>query len=48
MNNLGLAYVKIGRTDLAIDEFERILQKYPQNAGARQNLQILTAGVPSR
>jgi Flp pilus assembly protein TadD len=48
MNNLGLAYVKIGRPDLAIDEFKRVLQMDPQNESARNNLQILSAGVPSR
>ena len=31
MNNLGLAYVKIGRTDLAVEQFKRILLMDPQN-----------------
>jgi len=48
MNNLGLADVKIGRPDLAIDQFKRILQMDPQNESARNNLEILSAGVPSR
>lgn len=47
MNNLGVAYVRIGRSDLAIDQFKRILQMDPQNSSALQNLQILSAGVPS-
>ncbi len=48
MNNLGLVYVKIGRSDLAIDQFKRILQLDPQNSAAIRNLRILSPGVPSR
>jgi len=48
MNNLGVAYAKVGRRDEAIVEFEQVLQLDPQNAEATRNLQILGSGVPSR
>jgi protein O-mannosyl-transferase len=48
MNNQALAYAKIGRTDLAVEELKKILQLDPQNASANQNLRLLSPGVPTR
>jgi protein O-mannosyl-transferase len=48
MNNLGVAYAKSGRADLAAWEFNQVLQIDPQNQEAARNLQILARGVPSR
>ena len=41
MNNLGIAYAKIGRRDLAVSQFKRVLEIDPNNPQAMQNLQIL-------
>ena len=48
MNNLGVAYAKVGRRDEAIGEFQQVLKIDPKNAEALQNLQFLGGGVPSR
>jgi tetratricopeptide (TPR) repeat protein len=48
MNNLGVAYAKMGRKDEAIAEFNRVLEIYPDNAEAKQNLRVMTGGVRSR
>jgi len=48
MNNLGIAYAKIGERDRAAAQFERVLEIDPNNPQAIQNLQILGERVPSR
>jgi Flp pilus assembly protein TadD len=48
MNNLGVAYAKLGRREEAIVEFEQVLAIDPKNAEAMRNLRILNGGVPSR
>jgi len=48
INNLGVAYAKVGRRDEAMVEFEQVLAIDPQNAEALRNIQILGRGVPTR
>jgi hypothetical protein len=48
MNNLGIAYAKIGERDLATAQFKRVLEIEPNNPQAIQNLQILGEDVRSR
>jgi tetratricopeptide (TPR) repeat protein len=48
VNNLGIAYAKTGRRDLAVSQFKRVLEIDPHNPQAIQNLQILGERVPSR
>jgi len=48
MNNLGVAYAKVGRRGEAVVEFRQVLMIDPQNAEALRNLHILSANVPSR
>lgn len=46
MNNLGVAYAKMGREGEAAEEFGKILEIEPGNAQAKQNLQMILGGVP--
>jgi protein O-mannosyl-transferase len=48
MNNLGVAYAKVGRRADAMEEFKRVLAIDPDNSEAMRNLQVLGVGVPSR
>jgi hypothetical protein len=43
-NNLGLAYMKINRSDLAYNEFQSILAIDPKNSNAMNNIGIIWAG----
>ncbi len=48
MNNLGVAYAKMGREGEAAEEFGKILEIDPENAQAEQNLKIISGGVPTK
>lgn len=48
LNNLGVAYAKLGRRKDAIDEFLQVLKLDPENTDAKKNLRILHADVPMR
>jgi protein O-mannosyl-transferase len=48
VNNLGVAYVKLGEREKAIDQFRQVLKIDPQNAEAMKNLRILGADVATQ